>query len=83
MTAYQNCAMSEVMPVTLPSGVAGRATASASAARTSDLLSRCRLGRGKTPNRREPRSRVPSERLLRSRRRVRPKSRAGRAARSL
>ena len=49
----------------------GRATASASAARTRDLSSRCRLGRGKTPNRREPRSRVPSKRLLRSRCRVR------------
>jgi hypothetical protein len=71
MTAYQNCKVSDVMPVTLPSGVAGRTTASASAARTSDLSSRCRSRRGKTPNRREPRSRVPSKRLLRSRRRVR------------
>jgi hypothetical protein len=48
MTAYQNCKVSEVMPVTLPSGVAGAGYASASAARTSDLSSRCRLRRGKT-----------------------------------
>ena len=34
--------------------------APASAARTSDLSSRCRSRRGKTPNRREPRSRVSS-----------------------
>ena len=55
------------LPVTLPSGVAGAGYGfSISAARTSgDLSSRCRLGRGKTPNRRAPRSRVPSERLLR------------------
>ena len=51
MTAYQNCKVTDVMPVTLPSGVAGRAAPSASAARTSDLSSRCRSRRGKTPNR--------------------------------
>src|ERR1700722_13676119 len=71
MTAYQNYTGSEVMPVTLPSGVAGAGYGFSIRGENNRALSRCRSRRGKTPNRREPRSRVPSKRLLRSRRRVR------------
>jgi hypothetical protein len=67
MTGYQNCEVSEVMPVTLPSGVAGAGYGFSIRGENKRPLVTLSFGTGKTPNTREPRSRMPSKRPWRSR----------------